>query len=197
MLAAMTHLIVLSAPARFSAEHLGAMASCLFTSTIHQKCVSYSKLIWSCQCGCNRVPGLKLERAACCASLSLRGLLAGIISCLVPCVSLFPLCASPSLQMSSYPPSSFILDFCFQSPAASRPSVFFFPSAFAARRPVFYNDISVSSLLWSWTIHRWLDEIHSFFSPLSPAVPHLPIKHRLSLSNWCLSCAVMNWNKVM
>lgn len=119
-----------------------------------------------------------------------------IISSLALHVFLFPLVASPSLQMSSPNPSLLIPVFALrpQQPSVHH-SLFFFLFFLAARRPVFYNDISACNVLWSWLIHRWLDEIHSFFF-FSPAVPHLPIKHRLSLSNWYLSwwrCVILKF----
>lgn len=162
-----------------------------------QKCMSYSKFIRK---GCKRIPELKSEWGASRASSSLRGpiiatpgrynflLSASCLSISTLCFSIFAnvlICsfivqAGSLLSVpSSHPPISLFF--------------FFFPFAFTARRPVFYNDISVSFLHWSWLIHRWHDEIHSLFF-FSPAVPHLPIKPRLNVSNWCLSRGGMNWN---
>lgn len=171
------------------------MASCLFSPTIHQKCISYSKLIRR-QCGCNRIPELKSERAACRASLSLRGpitttpgrynfLLSALrLSVSTLCFSIFanvlvcPIIVHPRFLLSvpsSHPPISLF----FFSPLPSQPEgqcfIMIYQSVFCSG-----HDSSTDGLM-KYTL---------FF--FSPAVPHLPIKRRLILSNWCLSSGVMN-----
>lgn len=97
-----------------------------------------------------------------------------------PCFFIFPNALTRSIIVHP----SFLL-----SIPGTHPSIalFFFFFFFTARRPVFVNDISIRNVLWSWLTHRWLEEIHFF----SPAVPQLPIKNRLSLSNCTLSCGVI------
>lgn len=119
-----------------------------------------------------------------------------IISSLALHVFLFPLVASPSFADVLPWPVIAHPSFRSPSPAAIRPSLSFF--FFFSLQPEGQCFIMIYQPVMCSGHDSSTDGLmkYTLFFFFSPAVPHLPIKHRLSLSNWCLSwwrCVILKF----